>query len=207
MTIVPALLSQDKKKIKQMLDCCSKFAQLVQIDIMDGKFVPSKSITNQELSNLELTIPAELHLMVENPSAWIEPACKIGIKRIIFHLETKINHKQLITEIKRHNMEVGVSLNPETKIEKLSPLIDQIDLILFMAVNPGFYGAPFIPQVLEKITQFNKTWPNKKTAIDGGVKEENFLKIKNTNLDYICIGSAILKSDNPKQAFLKFSRL
>jgi ribulose-phosphate 3-epimerase len=205
--IVPALLSQDKKKIKQMLDCCSQFAQLVQIDIMDGKFVPSKSITSQELSNLEFTIPAELHLMVKNPYTWIEPACKIGIKRVIFHLETKINHKQLITEIKKHNMEAGVSLNPETKIEKLAPLINQIDSVLFMAVNPGFYGAPFIPQVLEKINQFNKTWPGKKTAIDGGVKEENFLKIKNTNLDYICIGSAILKSDNPKQAFLKFSRL
>ncbi|MFO8052686.1 MAG: ribulose-phosphate 3-epimerase [Candidatus Omnitrophota bacterium] len=205
--IVPALLSQDKEKMQEMLNICSNFAELVQIDIMDGKFVPSQSITTQELVQLKINTPNELHLMVNNPFAWIEPASQIGSKRIIFHLETEIDHKKLITDIRKSGMEAGVSLNPETKIEKLKPIINQIDLVLFMSVNPGFYGAAFIPEVLEKIKKFKKIWPDKKTAIDGGVKESNFLKIKNIGLDYICIGSAILKSENPKQAFLKFSRL
>ncbi|MCF7873719.1 MAG: ribulose-phosphate 3-epimerase [Candidatus Omnitrophica bacterium] len=204
--IVPALLSQDKEKMQEMIDTCSNFAKLVQIDIMDGQFVPSKSITKEELGKLCTNISNELHLMVENPFAWIKPACKLGSKRIIFHLETKINHKQLIKEIKKNNMEAGVSLNPETKIKDLKPLVDSIDLVLFMAVNPGFYGAPFIPKVLDKIKKFNGIWPDKKTAIDGGVKENNFIQIKNVNLDYICIGSAILKAENPEQAFLNFSR-
>ncbi|MCF7869752.1 MAG: ribulose-phosphate 3-epimerase [Candidatus Omnitrophica bacterium] len=205
--IVPALLSQDKEKMQEMLNTCNQFAKLVQIDIMDGEFVPSKSITAQELAQLKINTPNELHLMVNNPFAWIEPASQIGSKRIIFHLETEIDHKKLITEIKKMEMEAGVSLNPKTNIEKLRPIIKDIDLILFMAVNPGFYGAAFIPEVLDKIRKFKRIWPNKKTAIDGGVKESNILKIKNIGLDYICIGSAILKSDNPKQAFLKFSRL
>ncbi|MCF7870870.1 MAG: ribulose-phosphate 3-epimerase [Candidatus Omnitrophica bacterium] len=205
--IVPALLSQDKEKMQEMLNVCSNFADLVQIDIMDGKFVPSQSITAQELVRLKISTPNELHLMVNDPFAWLEPASQIGSKRIIFHLETEIDHKKLITEIKKMEMEAGVSLNPKTNIEKLKPIIKDIDLILFMAVNPGFYGAPFIPEVLDKIKKFKKVWPNKKTAIDGGVKENNFSKIKNIGLNYICIGSAILKSKDPKQAFLNFSRL
>ncbi|MCF7887059.1 MAG: ribulose-phosphate 3-epimerase [Candidatus Omnitrophica bacterium] len=205
--IVPALLSQDREKMQEMLNICSNFANLVQIDIMDGKFVPSKSITATELTQLDVSIPNELHLMVENPFTWLKTASQLGSKRIIFHLEAEINHQKLIFEIKKRGIEAGVSLNPKTNIEKLKPIIKDIDLVLFMAVNPGFYGAPFIPEILDKIKKFKKIWPNKKTAIDGGVKESNFFKIKNIGLNYICIGSAILKSEDPKQAFLKFSHL
>lgn len=204
--IVPALLSDDKQKMQQMLNICKEFAKLVQIDIMDGQFVPSQSITAKELAQLSIDIPNELHLMVNDPFAWLKPASQIGSKRIIFHLETEIDHKKLIAEIKAKGMEAGVSLNPKTKIEKLKPIIDGLDLALFMSVNPGFYGAPFIPEVLTKIKKFKKNWPNKKTAIDGGVKESNLSEIKSLGLDYICVGSAILKSDKPKQAFLNFSR-
>ncbi len=203
--IVPALLSNDKEKMQAMLDTCADFTQLVQIDIMDGKFVPSKSINRKELGELKTTLDNELHLMVENPFLWLPTACKLGSKRLIFHLEAKTDHKKLIKEIKKHNMAAGIALNPQTKIEELENLIDRIDLVLFMSVNPGFYGAPFIPDVLSKIRKFKKTWPNKKTGIDGGVKEKNFSKIKNAGLDYICIGSAILKKDNSKKAFLKFN--
>jgi ribulose-phosphate 3-epimerase len=205
--IVPALLSNDKGKMQKMVDTCSSFAKLVQIDIMDGRFVPSQSITAKELVQLNVNVSNELHLMVEDPFAWLEPASQLGSKRIIFHLETKINQQKLISEIKKRDIEAGVSLNPKTNIEELEPIIKDIDLVLFMAVNPGFYGAPFIPEVLDKIKKFKKIWPNKKTAIDGGVKADNFSAIKSLDLDYICIGSAILKSDDPKQAFLKFSRL
>lgn len=204
--IVPALLSDDKQKMQEMLNSCSNFANLVQIDIMDGKFVPSTSITAAELTQLNTNICNELHLMVEDPFAWLEPASQLGSKRIIFHLETKIDHQKLISEIKKRGIEAGVSLNPETKIEKLQSIINDIDLVLFMSVNPGFYGASFIPEVLDKIKKFKQIWPDKKTAIDGGVKADNLSEIKSLGLDYICIGSAILKSDDPKQAFLKFSR-
>ncbi len=204
--IVPALLSDDKQKMQKMLDTCAGFAKLVQIDIMDGKFVPSTSITAEELVELNTNVSSELHLMTEDPFAWLEPAAQLGSKRIIFHLETKIDQQKLISEIKKRQIEVGVSLNPETNIEKLKPFIDNIDLVLFMSVNPGFYGAPFIPEVLDKIKKFKQIWPHKKTAIDGGVKADNLSEIKSLGLDYICIGSAILKSDDPKQAFLNFSR-
>lgn len=205
--IVPALLSSKKIKMQEMLDSCSRFAKLVQVDIMDGKFVPSKSISLDELSQLKIKIDSELHLMVENPFAWIAPACKIKTKRIIFHLETKVNHRELIAEIKKNKMEAGACLNPGTKIEKLQPLINRLDLILFMSVNPGFYGAPFIPEVLGKIKAFQRKYPGKKTAIDGGIKKENFAAVKKSQIDYICVGSAILKNKNPRQAFAEFKRL
>lgn len=205
--VVPALLSSEKKKMQEMLDSCSQFAELIQIDIMDGRFVPSKSISQEELKELKTNIDNELHLMVCDPFSWIKPACKLNSKRIIFHLEAEGDPEELINQIKKNNMEAGVCLNPETGIEKIEPLADKIDLVLFMSVNPGFYGAPFIPEVLEKIRKFKKKWPDIKSAIDGGVKEDNFELIKNTGLDQICIGSAILKQKNPKQAFDRFMRL
>ncbi len=206
-TIVPALLSAKKQEIQAMIDSCSQFAELIQIDIMDGKFVGSKSINTKELTELKVSFDNELHLMVADPFAWIDPACKINSKRIIFHIETKVDHLKLIKEIKKSNREAGVCLNPQTQIEKLDPLIDQVDLVLFMSVNPGFYGAPFIPEVLEKIKKFKQIWPHKKTAIDGGIKKDNFIAIKNIEINQICIGSAILKANNPQQAFNNFTHL
>ncbi len=206
-TIVPALLSSKKEKIQEMVDICSEFADLIQIDIMDGKFVPSKSITKKELIELDIKLAHEIHLMVENPLEWIEPARAINTKRVIFHFEAVPEPIKIISAIKKAGREVGICLNPETKIKKLSPIIEEVDLVLFMSVNPGFYGAPFIPEVLSKIINFKSKWPEKKAAIDGGIKEENIITVKNTGLDYICVGSAILKAKDPRHAFNNFKSL
>lgn len=205
--IVPAILSSNFSQTQAMVNSCREFAKLIQIDIMDGKFVASKSIGQKELSGLKVGFNSELHLMAENPFEWIEPARKINSQRIIFHLETKIDHRRLISEIKKNGIEAGISLNPDTPVDDLTPLIKSIDLVLFMSVYPGFYGADFVPKVLNKVKEFKKRWPGKKTAIDGGIKKDNFLKVKNAGLNQICIGSAILKAKDPKKAFNQFSTL
>ncbi|MEM7816974.1 MAG: ribulose-phosphate 3-epimerase, partial [Candidatus Aenigmatarchaeota archaeon] len=112
-----------------------------------------------------------------------------------------------IESIRSKNLEVGIAVNPYTKIEEFEFLLEKVDTVLFMSVEPGFYGSPFITGVLEKIKEFKKLYPNKTIGIDGGIKLDNFKEVKNIGVDYICIGSAILKAKNPKEAYFKFLNL
>jgi ribulose-phosphate 3-epimerase len=97
--------------------------------------------------------------------------------------------------------EVGLAVNPQTTIANIAPLADKVDMVLFMSVNPGFYGAPFIPGVLKKIKEFKKLFPGKIVGIDGGIKLDNVRQVAGVGIDYLYIGSALLKNKNPKDAY------
>ena len=205
--IVPALLTSKREELIQMVDICAEFTDYVQIDIMDGEFVPSQSVTFGDLAGWKSPIRCEAHLMVSDPYEWIQTFKTLGANRIIYHFEIKKDHKKIITKIREMGMGVGLAVNPSTEIDDFRYLVGEIDTVLFMAVNPGFYGAPFIPQVLEKIRNFKNKYPQKQIGIDGGVKQDNLLQVKAAGLDYVCVGSAILKTDNPAKSFGEFAKL
>ncbi|MDP8289892.1 MAG: ribulose-phosphate 3-epimerase [Candidatus Susulua stagnicola] len=205
--IVPALLTSKKEDLIQMVDICAKFTNYVQIDIMDGEFVSSKSITIQDLGGWKSSIGCEAHLMVSDPYPWLQSFKNVGASRIIYHFEIDKDHKKIITKIKEMGLGVGLAVNPATKIDDFRYLVGELDTILFMAVNPGFYGAPFIPGVLEKIKNFKNEYPQKKIGIDGGIKQDNLIQVRQAGLDYVCIGSAILKNNNPAKSFEEFVKL
>ena len=205
--IVPALLTDDRKRLVEMIDICSEFTDYVQIDIMDGVLVPSKNINITDLEGYKIPIRSEAHLMVKDPYPWIKVFKQIGSERIIYHLECEARHQEVISTIKGLSLEVGLAINPLTPIESLKPFINLIDSVLFLSVNPGFYGAEFIVEVLDKISDFKSQYPNKIVGIDGGVKLENFKQVKDSGADYICVGSGILRDQNPKQAYQNFVKL
>ncbi len=202
--IVPAILTQSKQELMAMCTLCSGFCNYAQIDIMDGKFVSSKSIVINDMSNLRLSIKNEAHLMVEKPLEWLGMFKNLGTRRIIFHFEIKENHEKVIKEIKTAGFEAGIAINPDTKISALEHLLVLVDSVLFMSVIPGFYGSKFIPEVLDKISKFKKLYPEKCTGIDGGLKLDNITRVMASGADYACVGSAILKAKNPKAAYLAF---
>ncbi|MCM8787510.1 MAG: ribulose-phosphate 3-epimerase [Candidatus Omnitrophica bacterium] len=201
--IIPAILTSSSCEFKRMLKICKTFTNYVQIDIMDGIFVPSKSIQPDTIELTKTDLKSEAHLMVKDPFLWLEAFKKFGTSRIIFHFEAVDEPLEVIKKIKNYNFEVGMAINPKTKISDFKHLVDKVDTILFMSVNPGFYGSEFIPTVLEKIKKFKKIYPKKIVGIDGGIKLDNIKKVISSNTDYICVGSAILKSDNPKKMYLK----
>jgi ribulose-phosphate 3-epimerase len=205
--IVPAVLTDSKEKLVQMLDICAGFTDYVQIDIMDGEFVPSTSISVSDLEGIRPFLGSEAHLMVKKPLVWIDAFKSLGSKRIIYHFEIEEDHSRIIEEIRAKNLEVGLAVNPDTTIDDFRFLIDKVDTVLFMAVNPGFYGAPFIPSVLDKIKQFKTDFPQKLAGIDGGVKLDNVKDVAASGVDYICVGSAILKEDNPGESYIKLLRM
>ncbi|MDD5195458.1 MAG: ribulose-phosphate 3-epimerase, partial [Candidatus Omnitrophica bacterium] len=185
--IVPALLTNSKVELEKMLTLCQSFTDYVQVDIMDGEFVPSKSITQADLENTRCTIESEAHLMVKDPLAWLNAFKALGTKRIIYHFEIEEDHSKIIGQIRKAGFEVGLAVNPYTETGDFNHLIDELDSVLFMSVIPGFYGSKFIPEVLDKIMRFKKIYPKKLTGIDGGVKLDNLAGIKASGVDYVCV--------------------
>lgn len=205
--IVPALLTGKREELIQMTGICAEFTDYVQIDIMDGEFVSSCSVSVQDLIDWKSPVRCEAHLMVSDPYPWLEPFRVLGAERIIYHFEISKDHKKIIAKIRESGLGAGLAVNPDTEIDDFRYLVEDLDTVLFMSVNPGFYGAPFIPQVLEKIRNFKERYPQKQIGIDGGIKRENLLQVKRSGVDYVCIGSAILKDDNPADSFREFVEL
>ena len=204
MKIVPAVLTDNRDKFISLLKAADGFAEQVQIDIMDGKLVPSSSVSKQDLKGVKLSSYAEAHLMVEDPLSWLDAFEEMGAKRIIFHFEIKENRQEVISRIRGRNLEVGLAVNPPTQIEEFKDLVESVDMVLFMAVHPGFYGAKFVPEVVDKIKEFKRIYPDKPIGIDGGVKLDNAKEISSLGLDFICVGSAIFNAPDPAQSYRDF---
>ncbi len=202
--IVPAILTGDPKDLAKMISASEKFCDLVQIDIMDGKFVPSKSITFEDLKKIKTNLFLEVHLMVLNPENYFKGFKEAGAKRIIFHYEATGKPKELIDMLKKLGVKPGIAINPETPVTAIDPFLDDLDLVLLMAVNPGFYGSPFIPEVLDKARELSRMTKKLILSLDGGVKFDNVKDIASAGIEQIDIGSAIFKNGDPGENYRKF---
>jgi len=199
--IVPAILTDDTDALISMVNQAKSFTDWVQIDIMDGQFVPSLSITPEELANIKPDISWEAHLMVNEPGKVLHLFKNAGAKRILFHYEATEDHTGVINTARALQLEVGIAVNPQTPVDVLDTLAGSIDSVLFMTVNPGYYGAKFIPEVLDKVRKFRARWNKMEIGIDGGAKEENLKLIIESGANSICVGSAIFLSSNPSESY------
>ena len=205
--IIPAILTDDSKALETMARQSASFTNFVQIDIMDGKFVPSRSVTWQQLSTINLNFTWEAHLMVTQPEEYLAGFKKARASRIIFHYEATRAPQKVIKSIRSLGLEVGIAINPGTPTSAILPLANLVDIVLFLSVNPGFYGGKFIPAVLDKIREFRKLRPEVETGIDGGIKENNIVEIANTGVNCICVGSAIFRAPDPATNFRRLQGL
>ncbi|MEW6086965.1 MAG: ribulose-phosphate 3-epimerase [bacterium] len=202
MQIVPAILTDKKDVLEKMIRQCEKFCRLVQIDIMDGKFVPTMSISPFDLAEISTSINMEIHLMVENPLPLIKPFKDAGARRIIFHFESKDEPWEVIREIRAHNLDAGIAINPKTAVKDIEDFLLSIDQVLIMTVTPGYYGSPFLPEMMAKITELKRRKGKFLVSVDGGIKMENILIIKNSGVDSACVGSGIFRG-NPEENYKK----
>jgi ribulose-phosphate 3-epimerase len=205
--VVPAILTDDPIDLGKMVFVTESFTDFAQVDIMDGQFVPSTSVTCQDIATLSTRLHWEAHLMVMHPENYLEEFKKAGAEKIIFHYEATPSPETVIDLIRKLDMEAGLAVNPETPVSAFAPLVKSLDSILFMSVVPGYYGAKFIPEVLDKITDFKRAHPVKSVGIDGGIKESNITTIAEGGVNDICVGSAIFLQPNPAEAYRKLTRL
>ncbi|MBN1161978.1 MAG: ribulose-phosphate 3-epimerase [Dehalococcoidales bacterium] len=199
--IVPAILANDIASLEKFVRVAEAFADFAQIDIMDGKFVPSHSASYAQIAAVKPKFKWEAHLMVHHPENYLEGFKGAGAEKIVFHYEATPSPNKTIKAIRKLDMQVGLAVNPETTISVIAGLVKQVDSVLFLAVNPGFYGAKFIPEVLDKIVEFRKTYPKMEIGIDGGIKESNIAEIARSGVDVICVGSAIFRQPDPAASY------
>jgi len=169
--------------------------------MMDGQFVPSRSITREHLTGLSLKLSWEAHNMVLRPEDYLESLGQAGAQKVIFHYEATSSPREVISLARKLGLGVGLALNPETPVATIFPLVGEVDSVLFLSVHPGFYGSQFLPEVLDKIVEFRSAQPDVEIGIDGGIKEGNITQVARTGLDVIYVGSAIFLQPQPGESF------
>ncbi len=200
--IVPAILTDSVATFKEHLEKVNKHFSSVQIDVIDGIFLPNKTFSErEELNDVNSEAYFELHLMVKDPVAeiakWKE---NNSVTNAVFHIEADVNPEECIKIIKENNWKVGIALNPETKIEKVMPYVNMVDEILFMTVHPGQQGAPFLPEVLEKIKEFKNLGLNVTISADGGINKHTIKSVVDAGAEKLYIGGAIVRADDVEKA-------
>ena len=205
--VVPAILTDDPKALETMVRQAETFTTYVQVDIMDGQFVPSRSITWEHLVNLPMKLSWEVHLMVLHPEEQLEGFRQAGAQKVVFHYEATPSPQEIISRARNLGIGVGLAVNPGTPVSAILPLVSEVDSILFLSVNPGFYGSKFIPEVLDKIVEFRKAQPSMEIGIDGGIKEDNVTHIARSGADVIYVGSAIFAQPQPGESFRRLLSL
>ena len=200
--ISPSILSADLSKLGSEIQNLEKAeADLIHIDVMDGHFVPNITIGPEVIHKLRkyTSLPFDVHLMISPVHDFIKNFADAGADIITIHPEATTDLIGSIKKIKSFNKKAGVSLNPETSVEKVLHILDSIDLVLIMSVNPGFGGQKFMRETLEKVKILRKEIDTKKLKtqieIDGGINFENAMMAKKAGVDILVSGTTIFKAN------------
>jgi len=201
--ISPSILSADFSQLgEEIKNLESSGADMIHVDVMDGHFVPNLTIGPPVIKALRkyTKIPFDVHLMINPVHKYIKDYAESGADIITIHPEATTSLQESIDEIKKFKKKVGLSLNPDTKIEVIEKYLDQIDLVLVMSVFPGFGGQKFIKDVLKKIEKISeiKDKENFKfdIEVDGGINFSNFKEVLKAGANVLVSGTTIFKENN-----------
>jgi ribulose-phosphate 3-epimerase len=205
--IAPSILSANFAKLgEEIKDVENGGADYIHVDVMDGHFVPNITIGPLIVEAIRpvTKLPLDVHLMIEKPDLYIDDFVRAGADIITVHVEACNHLHRTIQLIKSKGIKAGVVLNPHTPIESIQHILEDIDMVLLMTVNPGFGGQAFIPQVLPKIKQLANIINEKQLSIeievDGGVNEETAKQCVKAGATVLVAGSAIYNTTDRKQA-------
>lgn len=204
MKIVPAILTESIDECVNLMCLAQSFTDYIQIDIMDGLFVPTRSFPPEALNGISTSLSFELHLMVKDPLSAVKRLESKNIKKIIFHAETMNNYLPIISEIRGMGISPGIAVKPETELSRFIGATFLLDTILFLTVDPCCYGNLFRPEVLEKVARARKLFPATEIGVDGAVSLDNLGSLVNIGVDYACVGSRIFRSESPRASYLQF---
>ena len=201
--ISPSILSADFSQLGQEIkNLENSGADMIHMDVMDGHFVPNLTIGPPVIKALRkyTNIPFDVHLMINPVHKYIKDYAESGADIITIHPEATSSLQESIDEIKKYKKKVGLSLNPDTKIEVIEKYLDQIDLVLVMSVFPGFGGQKFIKDVLKKIEKISEIKHKKNfqfdIEVDGGINFSNFKEVLEAGANVLVSGTTIFKENN-----------
>ena len=205
MKIAPSILSADFAALGEAIARVEAAgADLLHVDVMDGHFVPNLSIGPPVIESIRkrTRLPLDVHLMIEEPERWVETYVKAGADYVTVHVEASAHLERTLTLIREAGARSGVALNPSTPPEVLQYVLDDLDLVLVMSVNPGFGGQSFIPTAYEKIRRLRAMLADRPVlvSVDGGVKVDNAGLLARAGATVLVAGSAIFGAADPGAA-------
>lgn len=212
--IAPSILAADFGKIYEEVEMLnSSQADWVHVDVMDGSFVPNISFGFPVIKAIKKNskLPLDVHLMIDAPDRYLEQFKEVGAEVLTVHYEACTHLHRTIQKIKELGMKAGVALNPHTNVDLLSDVIEELDLVCLMSVNPGFGGQKFIYNTLPKTKKLKALIETRnaptKIEIDGGVGLQNAEKLLQAGADVLVAGSAVFKADDPFDTITKLKSI
>ena len=211
--IAPSILSADFGRLAHEIDSVARAgADEIHVDVMDGRFVPNITIGPLvvEAARRATDLPLDVHLMIEDPDRFVSEFIRAGADWLTVHVEACVHLDRCLAEIKRQGAKAGVSLNPSTPPETLAYVLDKVDRILVMSVNPGFGGQKFIPSSLAKLTALREMIASSGRAIDlevdGGVNLETIASVAGAGADTVVAGSAVFGTEDYERTITALRR-
>ncbi len=198
--IAPSILSADFGELNREIASIESYSDALHIDVMDGHFVPNLTFGAPVLRCIKTELPLHCHLMVDNPEGLLKDFVDAKADTIIVHIEVTKNPRRLIQKIKGFGVRAGISLNPGTPVSALREVLDDLDMVLVMSVNPGFGGQAFLPVALEKISAIRQLAPDLDIAVDGGINAQTAKKVVKAGANILVAGSYIFKASDRVQA-------
>jgi ribulose-phosphate 3-epimerase len=205
--IAPSILAADFANLQKEVEMLNaSAADYIHVDIMDGVFVPNISfgIPVTEAIHRHATKPLDVHLMIINPELYVEDFVKAGASIVTVHVEACTHLHRTLQEIKRLGVAAGVALNPHTPIELLTEVLEEVDLVCVMSVNPGFGGQKFIEHSYAKVANLKnlilKKGAKTQIEVDGGVSEQNAKRLVEAGADILVAGSFVFRAADPIKA-------
>lgn len=203
--IAPSVLAADFSQLGEEVRRVEEAgANYLHLDVMDGIFVPNITFGAPVISAIrrKTSLIFDVHLMIKDPQRYIDDFVKAGADIITIHYESCENPLEVIRQIRSHEVKVGVSISPKTPAQVLLPLLDEVDMILVMTVEPGFGGQKFMPDMMDKVRLLRKELLRRKLnvdiEVDGGISEDNAALVSEAGANILVAGSAIFKSRRPR---------